>query len=203
MRASICVRSAAVSLFFSTSLSSCLPTIVRPRSAMSRPMSASVTVNPCATASWVMPRPIWPAPMTPTRWMPSRTDMARVKVASEELDRQRDPLASTDAEGGDPALFSGRLERREQGDQHARARGPDRVAERHRAPPDIYPRGIETQHPVVGDRDDREGFIDLPQVDVILLPADLAEQALDRPRRRGGEPLRRLRVSLLEGYGGH
>ncbi len=77
------------------------------------------------------------------------------------------------------------------------------MAERHRAPPDVHARGIEPQHPVVGDRHDRKGFIDLPEIDVVLLPADLAEQPLDRPRRRGGEPLGRLGVPRRADDAGH
>src|SRR5512146_2742716 len=179
MRPKSAARSAAASLPFSTSLSSCLPSVARPRSAMSRPTSAKVTSNPWPAASCAMPRPICPAPMTPTRWMPSSPDIWGVKVASDPLDRQRDPLTAADAERGDPAALAGVRERREQRHQQARPRGADRVAQRHRAAPDVYPRRIEPQHPVVGDRDDREGFVDLPEVDVVLLPADPGKQALD------------------------
>src|SRR6185437_5256395 len=176
MRAIICARSAAGSFPLPTSLSSCLPTVARPRSAMSRPTSASVTANPCPAASCAIPRPICPAPITPTRWMFSRgADMLGVKVTSDPLDRQRDPLAAPDAERGDPAPLPGLAQRRQQRHQQPRARGADRVAERDGAPPDVHPRRVEPQHPVVDDGDDREGFIDLPEVDVLLLPVDLAQ----------------------------
>src|SRR5450432_647505 len=193
MRASICAATSAPSLFFSTSLASCWPTAARPRSAMSRPTSASVTEKPCAAASWAIPRPICPAPITPTRRMPSRIAMFAFKVTSDTLDRQSDPLAAADAERRDATPFAGVAQRREQSDQHPCTRSADRVAERDRPAPDVHPPRVEPQHPVVGDGDDRERLVDLPEIDVLLLPAVARQQPLDRARWRGGEPLGRLR----------
>ena len=57
-------------------------------------------------------------------------------------------------------------QRRQQGDQHARAAGADGMAERDRAAPDVHPRRVEPQQPVVGHRHHREGLVDLPEIDL-------------------------------------
>ena len=76
---------------------------------------------PCVAASCAMPRPIWPAPTTPS-------SLDRPASRSDELDGQRDAFAAADAQRGDAAPLAGVAQRREQRDQHARAAGADRVA---------------------------------------------------------------------------
>src|SRR3954469_10650496 len=99
---------------------------------MSRWASASVTAKPCDAASCAMPRPIWPAPTTPMRVMPSRgprmgADMVAVKCSSDRggawlrreldgFDRERDAFAAADAQRRDAAALARVAQRRQQRD---------------------------------------------------------------------------------------
>src|SRR6185295_5961644 len=73
---------------------------------------------------------------------------------------------ATDAERGDAPLLPGVLQRLEQGDEHPGARGTDGVTERGRATADVHLVRVELEDLVVGDSDDGEGLVDLPEVDV-------------------------------------
>src|SRR5215469_11669893 len=82
------------------------------------------------------------------------------------LDHQRDALTATDAERGHAPLLPGVLQGLEQGHQQPGARGADGVTERGRATPDVHLARVELEDLVVGDGDDREGLVDLPEIDV-------------------------------------
>ena len=66
------------------------------------------------------------------------------------------------------------------------------------APPftlDLLVRQIEIVHRC--HRDNREGLVDLVEIDLALLPVDAVEQLADGAHRRRGEPGRRLREGRM------
>ncbi len=64
MRPSVSARCASVSFPFSTSFPRVLASFSTDLAASSGVASASVTAIPVCAATWAMPLPIWPAPMT-------------------------------------------------------------------------------------------------------------------------------------------
>ncbi len=65
IRASSASLSAEVILPFSTLRARMPPIVLRPLSTNSCRTSFMMTVSPLAAATWAMPLPIWPEPMTP------------------------------------------------------------------------------------------------------------------------------------------
>jgi hypothetical protein len=111
----------------------------------------------------------------------------------QHIHRQRGGLAAADAQRRHAALEAALLQRAQQRDDDARAAGADRVAQRAGAAVhvDDLVRQLELGHRRHGDGG--EGLVDLPQVDALgVQPA--FQHLGDGTGRRGGEPLRRLRV---------
>src|SRR5687768_9735973 len=67
------------------------------------------------------------------------------------LDRHRHRAAAAQAERGQAEPAAARAKRVDQSDEHARAGGADRVAERDRAAVDVEPIPVEAELAVVGD----------------------------------------------------
>src|SRR3954464_2475355 len=149
MRAIVAARSSALSLPFCTSLSSAASIFLRPLSAQSRCASTSTTSMPDCAATWAMPPPICPAPMTPI--------FATCILA---LDHHGDRFAAADAQRRHAALLALRLQRVQKRRQNARARGADGMAERHGAAMHIDLLGIEAEQLIVGDGHHRERLVD-------------------------------------------
>jgi hypothetical protein len=116
---------------------------------------------------------------------------------NDTFDRDRGGFAAADAERGDAALEVLRLERMQQRDNQPSAGGADRMAERAGAAIDVelFPGNAEIA--LRRHRHHSEGFVDLEQVDVTDVPADLVEQFSYRRDRRGGELLRFLAVGRM------
>src|SRR5450830_1470650 len=111
-----------------------------------------------------------------------------------QFDRHRRRFAAADAQGRHAALAAGFLQGAQQGDDGARARGADRVAQRARAAVDVdlAVRNVEVVHG--GHRHGGERFIDLEQVHLAAAPACFRVQFLDGADGSRGELVRRLRV---------
>src|SRR5581483_12446359 len=69
----------------------------------------------------------------------------------------------------------------------ARPRGSDRVPQGDRATVHVDPLLVDLEHPHRVDGDGGEGLVDLPEIDVGGLLADLLERLYRGPRRRLGE----------------
>src|SRR5882672_7706658 len=82
-----------------------------------------------------------------------------------------DAHAAADAQRGEALLGVALLHLVEQGRQHARARGADRMAERDRAAIDVELRWIEAEFLADGQRLRGEGFVGLDEVEVLDRPA--------------------------------
>ena len=82
------------------------------------------------------------------------------------LHRQRHGVAAAQAERGEAGLLAALLQRVEQRDQHARARGADRVPERDRAAVDVDAVPVPAERVAVGQRLRRERLVGLDQVEV-------------------------------------
>ena len=74
------------------------------------------------------------------------------------------------------------LQRVEQRRQHARAAGADRVAERDGAAVDVHLRRIDAELAQDGHGLHRERFVQLEEIDVLQVPADLLRDLLRPPR---------------------
>src|SRR5690606_3814404 len=113
---------------------------------------------------------------------------------SDHLESDRDRLAAANAQRGDAPLATGLAQRPEQRDHQARARAADRVAQRGRAAVqvDLFVRQVVLAHRGHGHH--RESLVDLEEVGGAGVPARLRVELLDGADRRGGEPLRFLRM---------
>src|SRR5581483_1335140 len=96
------------------------------------------------------------------------------------LHRQRDAVAASETERRYPALQIASLQRVEERRQHAPAARADRVPERHGAAVDVDLRGIDLQLVQDGNRLHGKRFVQLEEVDVFELPANLFR---DTPNR--------------------
>src|SRR5262245_12526778 len=142
-----------------------------PRSTYCGSTSRRMTERPARAAVWAIPLPIVPAPITPT---------VLISVANVCLPfhRERDRVSAAETERRDPALRAAPSHLVEQGDEHARAARADRVAERDRAAVDVDARRVELQLACDGHRLNREGLVELDEVDVAALPSGLREDLL-------------------------
>ena len=90
-----------------------------------------------------------------------------------------------------PRLSIASLHRIEQRRQDPRAAGADRVAERDRAAVHVDARRIDPELAHHRDRLDREGFVDLEEVDVVQVPTDFRRDLPHGFDRRHHDQLRR------------
>src|SRR5688500_4086306 len=95
------------------------------------------------------------------------------------LDGERDAVASAKAQTRDSALQTSLLQRIEQCRQDARAAGADRMPERHCSSVDVHLARIDSQLTKDSDQLHRERFVNLEQVNVLELPADLLRHLAD------------------------
>src|SRR5258708_3506363 len=103
-------------------------------------------------------------------------------------------LAAADAERRDATLQVMRFERMQQRHDQACSRRADGMSERAGAAIDVQSVAGDPEVALRRHRHDREGFVDLEQIDITDAPADLVEQLADRRDRGGREPLRLLAV---------
>src|SRR5262245_21175135 len=162
MRASASARTSAGIFPFCTSFSKVAPMRALPFSAKAGCASTSTTSMPDCAATCAMPAPIWPAPITPSFLICDSMPDGELLL----LDHQCNPLAATDAQRGAAAPRITRLHRVQQGGEDACTRGADGMAERHRAAVDVHLRRVQPEQLVVDERDHRERFVDLPEIDL-------------------------------------
>src|SRR5215472_15738913 len=97
----------------------------------------------------------------------------RLTSVRDAFDGDRRGFAAADAERRDPALCILRFKRMQQGHDQSRTGGPDGVTERAGAAIDVQPVAGNPEVALCRHRDHRKGLIDLEQIDVANLPADL------------------------------
>src|SRR4051794_14268942 len=100
-----------------------------------------------------------------------------------------DRLAAADAEAGDPATAADLLEPVEQGDQHPRPAGADRVPQGDGAAEDVDLPGGDLELALGGHSHRGERLVDLEQVGAGDRPAHLLEELLQGADRGDREPL--------------
>src|SRR6185503_14685144 len=100
---------------------------------------------------------------------------------------ERGGFAAADAEAGDAAFQVARFERVQKRDDDARARSADRMAERAGAAMDVDLVRRQVEVADRGERDDGERLVDLVEIDLVVTPADLGQELLDRADGCGGE----------------
>ena len=135
-----------------------------------------------------MPFPMVPAPTTPMRVIVCCILSHALRTA---LHGERHAVAAAEAQRRDAAPRVPALHRVEQRRQDPRAARADWMAERDRAAVDVDPRRVDAQLAHDGDRLHREGLVDLEQIDVGQLPADLRGDLPHRFDRRHHHHLRR------------
>src|ERR1700744_6529595 len=111
-------------------------------------------------------------------------------LGGDALHGDRSGFAAADAKCRDAALQILRLQRVQQGYDQPRPGRADGLAERAGAA--IYVELLTGSAEVLlpSHPDHRKGLLDLEQIDIADLPADLVEQLADRRNRRRREPLR-------------
>src|SRR4051794_24064022 len=90
-----------------------------------------------------------------------RSPALRTHSPLDKLYRQRHRLATAQAERCDAALAAVRAQRVQQRDQHPRAAGADRVAQRDRAAVDVQAVPVDAKLAAISDHLRREGLVDL------------------------------------------
>src|SRR5271157_716625 len=116
----------------------------------------------------------------------------RADGLADRLDGHGNPLTAADTKRGDATLAAGPLQPGQKSDQDPRAGTADRVPERDGTAVDVGLLGRQAQFFPAGQSNDGESLVELKQIDIRDAPADLVQQFLDRPDRRGREPLRLL-----------
>src|SRR5262249_7909173 len=109
-------------------------------------------------------------------WRPGLRTSGAKRPGLDPLDGERDAVAATQAERRDAPLEIPLLECVEQRRENARAAGPDRVAEGHRAAVDVDLPGIDPE--LLEHRESLHGerLVQLEQVDLVQRPPDLLAQ---------------------------
>ena len=79
----------------------------------------------------------------------------------------------------------------EQRREDARARGADRMAQRHGSPVHVHLLGVQPELVINCQRDRGEGFVDFEKIDVGNRQPGQLQHPFDRFNRRDGEPFRR------------
>ena len=123
-------------------------------------------------------------------------------MASGELDRHRRRFAAADAKGRHTAPCTTRTKGADEGDENARTRCADGVAQGTCAAVRVDPIVREPELAHRGHGHYREGFVDLPQVDLVLRPLRLPQRLAHGTHRSRREPLRLLRVRRVRHDGG-
>src|SRR3954451_20680688 len=88
----------------------------------------------------------------------------------------------------------------QEGDDKTRSCGPDRMSERAGAAIDGQLLARNAEITLRRHGYDREGLVDLEQIDITDAPADFFKQLTNRGDRRGSEPSRFLAVSGVSLY---
>src|SRR5215210_15731 len=124
-------------------------------------------------------------------WAPPSADglpsTSGSRLGAVDLDDDGIALAAAAADRRAAEAAAPALELVDEGADDAGSRGADRMPERDRAAVHVHLLLVDLQHAHRVDRDRREGLVDLPEVDVARLLADLLERLHRRPGRRLGE----------------
>src|SRR6266545_4969883 len=107
------------------------------------------------------------------------------------FDRECDAVATAQAQRRDAALLAAAAQRVDQRGEHARAARPNRMADRDGAAVHVHLCGFDPELAEHGDHLHRERFVDLEEVHVLQVPADLLRDLADRFDRRHEHELRR------------
>src|SRR5262249_13307014 len=130
------------------------------------------TAKPDCANTCAIPLPIVPAPTTPTVFT-----TIELLSSSRPFDGEREAVAAAHAERGHTACEIAPFECIEQRRQNPAAARSDRVAQGARAAFYIPLGRLEAELLEHGDRLHRERLVELPEVDVLKLPAGLLQQA--------------------------
>src|SRR6266545_801112 len=107
------------------------------------------------------------------------------------FDRECDAVATAQAQRRDAALLAAAAQRVDQRGEHVRAARPNRMADRDGAAVHVHLCGFDPEFALQGYDLHRERFVDLEEVHVLQVPADLLRDLADRFDRRHEHELRR------------
>src|SRR5215467_8270393 len=110
-------------------------------------------------------------------WLILTNDQMTRGQNSWPLDREGQPIATAHAERSHTACELALLECIEKRCQNPAATRPDRMAQGDGAAVDVHPARFDAEFLEHGDRLHRKRLVELPEVDVLKLPAGLRQQA--------------------------
>src|SRR5579862_4911466 len=127
-----------------------------------------------------MPFPIVPAPTT---------TIFLISILIYSLDNNCACFSPADANGGHSPLNIPLLHCMKEGNKDSRPAGSDRMAKGNRSAIDVNLVWIQTEHSVDDQRDYGECFVDLKQVDIVLVQSALLQDRRNNTCRSSGKPL--------------
>src|SRR5262245_7979861 len=133
-----------------------------------------------------MPAPIWPAPTTPMT-----ADSLIVAESGDAPHGHGDAIAAAETERRDALVGAAVRHRVQERRENPRARGADRVAERHGAATDVVAVRADAELAPQRDLLNGERFVELVELHVVALPAGLRPDLLHGFLGRHHDPLRR------------